>query len=382
MADGRARMRLVPGERFRVVAALAAFAVVATCTGRARAAPPAFVVSLEYHAPESGECPEVEEFRASVARQLGYDAFRPTADRRVAVQISRKDGGFDSWVKWSDADGRWVGDRRLSSRSAECGEIAASTAFAVAVQIQLLATLAPSNPDGSAPSASPGTSASSGVTSNGGATSNANTTNTTGTSPARKSSPAPTPKPPATEVGAESPGSRPSTLSPSTSRARFGLSAGLGPSLALGVGPHPTGIGRIFVSGRRDWFSLELAFDAALPTKRTEPDGSGFTLNRFAAALAACGHVDPFAACLSATVGRLGAHGFGVDVPASPGGWFTQLGVRIAARHDFGERFFVGVRADGLVMLSTWSVTLDENAVWTTPRVGGLIGADLGVNFF
>jgi hypothetical protein len=164
--------------------------------------------------------------------------------------------------------------------------------------------------------------------------------------------------------------------------ARFGLSAGLGPSLALGVAPHLTGLGRIFVSGRLGGVSLELAADAALPATRKLADGSGFSLNRFAAGAAACGHVRAFAACLTGTLGSLQARGVGVDKPASPSGLFSQLGVRIAATHDFGDRYFVGARLEGLVMLSPLTVTLNDTVAWTTPRVGGLIGLDFGMNFF
>jgi hypothetical protein len=33
-------------------------------------------------------------------------------------------------------------------------------------------------------------------------------------------------------------------------------------------------------------------------------------------------------------------------------------------------------------MLSSWTVKLDDAVVWATPRVGGLIGVDVGVHFF
>jgi len=39
-------------------------------------------------------------------------------------------------------------------------------------------------------------------------------------------------------------------------------------------------------------------------------------------------------------------------------------------------------RVDGLVLLSSPTVKLNKTAVWTTPRVGGLMGLDLGVRFF
>ena len=79
--------------------------------------------------------------------------------------------------------------------------------------------------------------------------------------------------------------------------------------------------------------------------------------------------------------GLLRARGLGVDVPASPVGWFSQVGARIAATRDFGDRTFATARVDGLVMLSPSQVTLNQAAVWTTPRVGALIGLDVGVHF-
>jgi hypothetical protein len=57
------------------------------------------------------------------------------------------------------------------------------------------------------------------------------------------------------------------------------------------------------------------------------------------------------------------------------------VGARITATYVFAERYFASARADGLVMLSPSTVTLNQMAVWTTPRVGALIGLDLGARF-
>lgn len=322
-------------------------------------AEPKTSVQLAYElAPGTEGCPDVETFQSTVKRQLGYDPFLAGADRRVAVKIARTETGFDGSIKWTDADGKWAGDRHLSSQRSDCSEIAANVAFAVAVQLQLLAALSPETP---APSAS-GTGTGTG---------------TAKTAAAATVAPKPAPVPP-------NDGSKAST-SPERSAsggARFRLAAGLGPSLALGLAPKVTGLGRLFVTGRLDPFSLELAVEAALPVSQTQPDGSGFTLNRLAFGAAACGHVQPFAACLTAMVGRLEARGFGVDNPSTPSGVFSQLGARVAVTHDLSERFFVGARLEGLVMLAPWTVTLDDTVAWTTPRVGGLFGLDFGVYFF
>jgi hypothetical protein len=319
------------------------------------------LVSLEYEiAPGIDGCPDAEQFRSSVGRQLGYDPFRATAEKRVAVQIARKEIGFDGRIRWSDAEGHWVGDRRLSSRHAECTEIAASLAFSVAVQIQLLSALAP------APVADP----------NAAPAEDATKATTAPTGP-REEALVPEQRPTeAAPIEVAVPGPPPEPSS------GFRLSIGAGPSLAISVAPHAAGLGRLFASGRVGHFSLEIAGDAALPVTQTDAGGRGFRLDRFAAAAAACGHVSLLAACVTGTAGRLQAHGLGVDMQESPAAWFSQLGARIAATYDFSDRYFAAARVDGLVMTAPVKVMLNDTLIWTTPRVGAVLGIDFGARFF
>ena len=315
-------------------------------------------VALEYQVePGLNGCPEAPEFRSTVERQLGYDPFRSIADRRVAVMIERKGASIAGRIRWSDDRGRWVGDRHLTSRRPDCTDMAASLAFSVAVQIQLIATLAPSTaeppPAVEAPVAPPEPAA------------DAPAQEPIAPPPPSRAAPPRLPEPPRVE--------QPRPLK---------LSLGIGPSLALSLAPRPTGLGRIFVDGRVSSISLELALDAALPATQREADGSGFSLQRFAAGAAACGHVRDFAACLTTTVGLLRARGLAVDAPASSAGLFSQLGARVGAARELGRRYFVAARAEALVMLSSWNVRLNETAVWTTPRLGLVAGFDLGVRFF
>jgi hypothetical protein len=310
------------------------------------------LVSLEYEVATGTEgCPDVTQFRAAIGRQLGYEPFRASADKHVVVLIARKEVGFEGRIRWSDAEGQQVGDRRLSSRRADCGEIAASVAFSVAVQIQLLAALAPP------PVAE---------------------------APPQPAEPATPPEPSVT------PKERPAAHAPIEVEApaapaapgRFRLSIGAGPSLAIGVAPRAAGLGRLFASGRAGHFSLELAGDAALPVTQQDASGKGFTLDRFAAEAAACGHFAALAACVTGTLGRLQAHGLGVDMRDAPAGWFSQLGARLAATYDFSDRYFAAARVDGLVMIAPTHVTLNDSVVWTTPRVGAVLGLDVGAHFF
>jgi len=336
-----------------------------TLSGTTAWAAPQTFVTLEYEIdPDVNGCPAAAEFRSAVERQLGYDPFRPAADRRVAVQIGRKGASFVGRIKWSDDRGRWVGDRRLASRRQGCADIVASLAFSVAVQIQLTAALAPSTPELPSPVSAP------------------------------VAPPAPAPvsdQPPVSltqplaqalpQAGAAVVLPKPERRSAEQAR-RLKLFLGFGPSLALWLAPHPTGLGRIFASGRVSWISVEIALDAALPATQREADGSGFSLDRFAAGAAACGHASVFAACFTTTVGLLRARGLEVDAPASSSGLFTQVGARVGAAENLGRLYFVAARADALVMLSSWTVRLNETAVWTTPRVGLVVGFDLGVRFF
>ena len=140
---GRTETARAVRSRWGALLAAAAAAAVSLVAAAAHAAPQT-LVALEYEvAADASGCPDAEEFRAAVARQLGYDPFRPTADKRVGVQIARRDTGFDGRIRWTDTSGRSVGDRHFTSRRSDCREIGASLVFSVAVQIQLLATLAP-----------------------------------------------------------------------------------------------------------------------------------------------------------------------------------------------------------------------------------------------
>src|SRR5204862_659683 len=132
-------------------------------------------------------------------------------------------------------------------------------------------------------------------------------------SPRPEDQPPPKAPPEVTDAGA---GAAPASVPPDP----IALSAGVGPSLALGLAPRSTALGRVFASARRRQLSLELAVDASWPTTHTGNDGTGFVLERSAIQTAACGHVTVLSACLTATAGLLRAHGQGVDAPATSTG--------------------------------------------------------------
>ncbi len=309
-------------------------------------------VRLEYQADEQGGCVGADELRRMVTDQLGHDPFRSDADQQVAISIAKTETGFQGRIVWTEADGRQVGERLLSSRSRDCREIAANVAFAVALQLQLVER-------GSSDDAGAGA-----------ATADGSTPPTTG-QPNRV---AVTPDRPS--VSTEAP-AVPREESPSPLR----LAVGAGPAVGIGLTPHVTAFGRLFVVARFRQLSGEIAADAALPATLDYRDGTGVAVNALGSSAAGCAHAAIVSACLLGRLGWLRAQGMGIAVPRTAWGHFGEIGMRLAGTKELGQ-FIVTAHADGLVMLSRWNVVLNDAVVWTVPRVGAVVGLDVAVRFF
>ena len=303
------------------------------------------LVQLDYQADEQGGCVGEDELRRMVTAQLGHDPFRADADQRLSITITRTDAGFEGRIVWTEADGRQVGERLLSSRSRDCHEIAANVAFAVALQLQLVERGASNAEDDAAAKPPPNGDGGNRV-----------------------------PAPP--DLSAQAPANP-----PQASPTPLHLAVGAGPALGMGMTPDATAFGRLFVVARLSRFSAELAADASLPATLREPDGNGVTVNAVGSSAAACGHVSLASACLLGRLGWIRARGTGVASPSTSWGTFGEVGARVAATWELG-RFVVSGHADTLVMLSRWNVVLNDAVVWSVPRVGVLAGVDVALRFF
>ena len=71
-----------------------------------------------------------------------------------------------------------------------------------------------------------------------------------------------------------------------------------------------------------------------------------------------------------------------IDAPRSESAALVQTGLRLALRQDLGRGAYVSARAEGLLNLTRWTVTLDQLGVWTSPRLAYLGGLDFGVLLF
>jgi hypothetical protein len=320
-------------------------------------------VALQFRADPGAGCVSEGAFRGLVARQLGYDPFRPDAPWRLSVDLTRTDARFEGHILWTDAAGRTVGERVLSSRERDCRRIGADVAFAVTVGLQLRNAAPPPRPAAPPPEPAPPPPP---------------------PPPVQPTIPAAAAPPPAVEAPRPALAPPPPAARPpphGTTRPRFSLRVGGGPALVLGLEPGAAPAARLFAAARAGALSGELGLDAALAATAREPDGTGASVEAMGAALAGCGHYSAVAACAVARLSRLQAHGQGVDAPQTGSALLGQVGARLGLAHAFG-RLTLGVQGDLLITVARSNVLLNQVVVWQTPRVGGIFSADVAFRVF
>jgi len=312
------------------------------------------VVALEYSAAPG--CADVNAFKTIVVGRLGYDAFHADAKDRVLVQIASRGNSYEGHIERRNAEGRWAGDRTFPSRSDDCSELGRAMAFALALQLQLSAravTLAPSKPAVA-------------------------TESTTTTEPPTPTIPAALPSPPVTKVQEVPPAPAKGPTSPHLAPE---LAIGAGGLLGMGLSSKAVPVGRAFGSAAWQHSSLELAAEVAWPTTTRREDGAGFSQQLLLVGMAGCGDVYPWNACLIAKAGTVRILGKDVDKSESLWGPILESGLRLGVRQPLGRHFYLAAKAEGLVNLTRWRVTLDQNLVWTAPRFAATLGLDIGVRF-
>jgi hypothetical protein len=333
--------------RLACAAALVFALIVAPRVSAARAT----VVAAQVDYAAAPGCPDTEAFQAVVSGRLGYNPFHANASERVVVRIEAAGRALDGRIEWRDAAGTWIGEQAFPSRTGDCGELARAMGFALALQIQLMATTAAEPRPEAAPPAA-----------NAAATAVPPSPTEVATVPATATRQAD-----ATKLNAATPG--PSML------------VGAGGAVGLGVASSAVPLARLF--GAVEWphVAVELAAQMSAPSTTRQADGTGFSQQRFLAGLAGCGLLSPLSACLIANVGEIRVVGQGVDFPFTVYGLVAQTGLRLAVTHPLGGRLQIGAHADGLALITQGVVTLNSMPVWTTPRFAALFGADLGVRF-
>ena len=327
----------------------------------AKARADAFTVSLEYDA--SPECPDVAAFRAVMISRLGRDPFRDGAPDRVLVRITPRRNALDGRLEWRDVSGRWAGEQTFPLVTTDCVRLARTMGFALAVQIQLLASArATSEPDGGA----------------------AATNAPVAVHRDDRASNRPVTTPPATAIASK----ESSTVSvvvnpPPIPRQRPGpeLVLGAGPSVGVGMSSTPLLLGRVFGGLVWSHVSIELGAEVSLPATTRRADGAGIFQQQLLLGLAGCEVLTRWRMCLLANAGAVRMAGEEVDISRSAMVPVVEAGARVGAVQPVGRRVFLSAYLDGLIVLSRWTATLDHVPVWTAPRFAGALGLDAGVRF-
>ena len=295
-------------------------------------------------------CPDTDAFQAVVIGRLGYNPFRPNANERVVVRIEAAGRALEGRIEWRDAAGGWIGEQAFPSRTGDCGELARAMGFALALQIQLMATTAAAPREAAPPTANVAP-------------------------PTATVAPSPTD---VVTVPATAPGD---TTKSDVAAPGPSILVGAGGAVGLGVASSAVPLARLF--GALEWshVAVELAAEVSAPSTTRQTGGAGFSQQQFLASLAGCGVLTPLSACLVANVGEIRVVGQGVEFPSTSYGLVAQAGLRLAVTQRLGSRFQIGAHADGLALITQGVVTLDSMPVWTTPRLAALFGADFGVRF-
>jgi hypothetical protein len=313
-------------------------------------------VDLKYEVdPTLTLCPNVAEFRAMVAQQLGYDPYRIGSPLGVDVRVLPAGAGIEGIIAWNISQRSGMGERRFAARRDDCREMVAAVGFVVAVQIQLMATEhaaeSHSRLDGSEPVVRR-------------AVQSSQTTSDHRDTDVKLTLQAFEPR-------------RPLVLGDS----RWTVAAGIGASGGFGLGPDPVALGRLSFSLWRGWLGFEAGAEASLPSETREAYGGGFQHGLILGTLAGCGSTRSISACGLAKLGRIQVHGLGIDKPASPHGLVVQVGPRLAYSFGLTDHLALVGRVDALYLVTSWTVDLNHMAVWRMPRFGTVVGIDMLVRF-
>lgn len=315
---------------------------------------------LEYDLdPTLHGCPEATEMRALLSDALASVAYRETAHLRVRVGARLLERGIEGTIDWQTSNDGRSGQRRFPARNQDCRELMASMAFALAVQLELMA----GKPGPAAPPPPTATSADA----------------------AAADQPSPGPRAGEDKRATEQPpATTPSPPQPAASTAHayaLAAAAGLGPAMGFHIAPEGTFQGRAFLSLAYGPGEVEVGAEATLPTTLVQERGEGFRQQLILGTLAACAQRWSLHLCALGKLGLIRAQGLGVDKTASPVGFLAQTGGRILYGVPLGARLAVSAHVDLLYLVTPWTVDVNHVATWTMPRFGAVSGIDVGVRF-
>lgn len=298
-------------------------------------------IRLEYTAPAEG-CPDRVAFESAVAAELGYPPFAVDARRQVTVRIERQGASLVAGVRFHDEAGQPVGEKQIPTTGA-CERLVEVIALTVAVALD---------------PGQEGRNAESIVT----------PVEALARSEARPVEPA--------RQEAPAPGNAAPVAAPAVRLDPWAFSTGVGFVTTLLAAPAP-GLGfELLGRARHGRFSSSL--EGRVDLESTAPASGGRVASSLlVAGLSACGHAEAVALCGLAFGGvvRASGEGFGRDLRVT-GPW-AAAGARVSGEWPVHGRLGLRVHADVLAPLVRSVLTVDGEAVWTTPPVSLAAGADV-----
>jgi len=281
--------------------------------------------------------------RKAVAARLGYDPFFFSAQKTVVAQVARAVGGFRGRVQIVGDDGNVRGEREISTKGDDCGELVTAIALAVSIALDDLDEDPKSTAEPSGPTPSPPQTVPSSV------------------------------PPPAPSASPSPPPSRPPAAPPPSSSTPAELRLSLGPTLSFGTAPSPAFGGSGAAQLNYGAFGARLDFRGELPASGSAPVGRVQT-NTAVASLSGCIRATTPFACIGAGLGSLSSETSGIARPATDSALLGVAVARIGADIPLGSVFYLEPFAEGALHLTPLRVEVDGVRAFQLP-VGSITAA-------
>ena len=300
---------------------------VALLTGLAQAAP-VRPVRLQFERSGAAACPDEQWLRSAVAARLGFDPFEPAAPAVVIVTIGDTAPGFQARLTLVDERGDKK-TRSLTGSREDCSDLREALALSLSVALEAFT----STPPASVLEASP-------------------------------------------PVGAEPVVSPPAVFTPFVT---------LGGGLALGAAPAPTGA--LWLGGglERRWFSAALEARAVLPGGVSVATGrldvSAVSLDALVCFVARPLTLLDTRACALGAGGVTFSSASGLDGSRSAVTPLAAVGGRLEVSLKVVWQLWLSLRGELRGALARTALKVGEEAVWTTPLLGGTVGLALTARF-
>jgi hypothetical protein len=197
--------------------------------------------------------------------------------------------------------------------------------------------------------------------------------------PKEPESVAPVEIPPAPEPAPAPPSAPPPAPRPTT---HVDLSVSLGPTVSVGTAPVPVVGGSASATLGYGLVAARASFRAEFAgTESLMPTGT-LSTQTLVGTLEACLRTTWLFGCAGAGVGSIATETSGITHRAVDRGLLAPASATAGVRLRLGGGFYFEPFAEGTVNLVAERVDVDGRAAYTVPRIAGILGGHMGLQFF